>query len=161
MNPTNITQILWSNLIAVSGADTLASLISSTIKEQTNSDIQDMLAVIVSSELEGEKLQRIIEVLEAAYVDGTEVDLAPFLAVLLHNAGTDYLARYYAGLSLTIPEYLSEKMEWVSEIKVRNVDIVLHVKFKIIILPESMYIMVNKNSIPFIPSQVKSARMRL
>lgn len=115
MNPTNITQILWSNLIAVSGADTLASLISSTIKEQTNSDIQDMLAVIVSSELEGEKLQRIIEVLEAAYVDGTEVDLAPFLAVLLHNAGTDYLARYYAGLSLTIPEYLSEKMEWVSE----------------------------------------------
>lgn len=108
MNPTNINQILWSNLIAVSGIDDLCLLIENTIKEQKTADVLDMLDVLVGVDLQNEKAGKIADTLEAAYIDGVETDLAPYLAVLFQKIGVDHLARYYAGLVADVPDSLTE-----------------------------------------------------
>ena len=46
MNPTNINQMLWSNLIATSSANDICSLISTTMSEHKDSDIVDMLNIM-------------------------------------------------------------------------------------------------------------------
>lgn len=108
MNPTNINQILWSNLIAVSGIDDLCLLIGNTVKEQKTADVLDMLDVLVGVDLQNEKAEKIADTLEAAYIDGVETDLAPYLAVLFQKIGVDHLARYYAGLVTNVPDSLAE-----------------------------------------------------
>ena len=108
MNPTNINQILWSNLIAVSGIDDLCLLIGNTVKEQKTADVLDMLDVLVGVDLQNDKAEKIADTLEAAYIDGAETDLAPYLAVLFQKIGVDHLARYYAGLVANVPDSLAE-----------------------------------------------------
>lgn len=108
MNPTNINQILWSNLIAVSGIDDLCLLIGNTVKEQKTADVLDMLNVLVGVDLQNDKAEKIADTLEAAYIDGAETDLAPYLAVLFQRIGVDHLARYYAGLVANVPDSLAE-----------------------------------------------------
>lgn len=110
MNPTNINQILWSNLIAVSGIDELCLLIGNTVKEQKTADVLDMLEVLLGVDLQSEKAEKIADTLEAAYIDGVETDLAPYLAVLFQKTGVDHLARYYAGLVTNVPDPLAENL---------------------------------------------------
>ena len=77
MNPTNINQILWSNLIAVSGIDDLCLLIGNTVKEQKTADVLDMLDVLVGVDLQNDKAEKIADTLK---VSGRHISVdAPFV----------------------------------------------------------------------------------
>ena len=81
MNRSNITitQKLWSEVIAVSPANNICSLICATMSENKGSDIVDMLNVIAEADIPKEKLQPIIDIIEGYYIDGFTIDLAPYL----------------------------------------------------------------------------------
>lgn len=111
MNPTNINQMLWSNLIASTSANNICMLIDTTMSEHSDSDIVDMLNIIVHIEIPAEKIKPIIDIVESHYIIGSVVDLAPYLSVLYHKEGVEYLSKYYLGLSLEVPDELKEVIE--------------------------------------------------
>lgn len=100
MNRSNITitQKLWSEVIAVSPANNICSLICATMSENKGSDIVDMLNVIAEADIPKEKLQPIIDIIEGYYIDGFTIDLAPYLSVLYYRNNMGYLSKYYLGL---------------------------------------------------------------
>ena len=98
MNPTNINQLLWSNILTSSTAEGISQLIIATISEHKDSDIVDMLDVILNTSLTPEKYDAIIPVIEGLYIKGSAIELAPYLSVLYHKVGKDYLSKYYFGL---------------------------------------------------------------
>ena len=98
MNPTNINQLLWSNILTSSTAEGLSQLITATISEHKDSDVVDMLDVVLNTTLSAEKYNAIIPIIEGLYIKGSTIDLAPYLSVLYHQVGKDYLSKYYFGL---------------------------------------------------------------
>jgi len=98
VNPTNINQLLWSNILTSSTAEGISQLIIATISEHKDSDIVDMLDVILNTSLTPEKYDAIIPVIEGLYIKGSAIELAPYLSVLYHKVGKDYLSKYYFGL---------------------------------------------------------------
>ena len=111
MNPTNINQMLWSNLIATSSVNDICSLISATMSEHKDSDIVDMLNIIVKIDIPTEKIQAIIDVIEGYYIEGISIDLAPYLSVLYHKSNVGYLSKYYLGLTEEITDDIRELVE--------------------------------------------------
>jgi len=98
VNPTNISQLLWSNIFMSTNADSIAQLINATISEHKDSDIVDMLDVLTNSTLTDEKYEAILPIIESLFVRGSSIELAPYLSVLYHKVGKDYLSKYYFGL---------------------------------------------------------------
>lgn len=98
MNPTNINQLLWSNIFTTSNAETLKQLVAATISEHKNSDIVDMLNVMLPLDLSKDKYEVIIPIIESLYINGSDIDLAPYLSVLYLKIGKPYLSKYYLGL---------------------------------------------------------------
>lgn len=111
MNPTNINQMLWSNLIATSSVNDICSLISTTMSEHKDSDIVDMLNIIVKIDIPTEKIQAIIDVIEGYYIEGISIDLAPYLSVLYHKSNVGYLSKYYLGLTEEVTDDIRELIE--------------------------------------------------
>ena len=111
MNPTNINQMLWSNLIAASSANDICSLINATMSEHKTSDIVDMLNIVAKVDIPAEKIQPIIDVIEGYYIDGFTIDLAPYLSVLYHKNKVGYLSKYYLGLTEEITEDTKKLLE--------------------------------------------------
>ena len=116
MNPTNINQMLWSNLIATSSANDICSLISTTMSEHKDSDIVDMLNIIAKIDIPAEKIQPIIDVLEGYFIDGFAIDLAPYLSVLYHKNNMGYLSKYYLGLTEKVTDDIKGFIEPLAEI---------------------------------------------
>lgn len=87
MNPTNISQLLWSNIFMSTNADSIAQLINATISEHKDSDIVDMLDVLTNSTLTDEKYEAILPIIESLFVRGSSIELAPYLSVLYHKVG--------------------------------------------------------------------------
>ena len=85
MNPTNINQLLWSNILTSSTAEGLSQLITATISEHKDSDVVDMLDVVLNTTLSAEKYNAIIPIIEGLYIKGSTIDLAPYLSVLYHQ----------------------------------------------------------------------------
>lgn len=108
MNLTNINQMLWSNLIASSKASDICNMINTTISSQQSSAIVDMLNALAQVEVPKEKINSIIDVLERHYIEGFDIDLAPYLAILYYRAEVQYLAKYYLGLTKDLSPELCE-----------------------------------------------------
>lgn len=100
--------MLWSNLIASSKASDICNLIGTTMSANKSADIVDMLNVLVQVDIPKEKLSPIIDTIESYYIEGCELDLAPYLAILYYRAETHYLSKYYLGLITNIDEEIKE-----------------------------------------------------
>ena len=111
MNPINVNQMLWSNLIATSSINDICALIGTTMSKHEDSDIVDMLNIIAKINIPTEKIQPMIDVIEGYYIDGASIDLAPYLSILYHKINIGYLSKYYLGLIEKITDGIKEIIE--------------------------------------------------
>lgn len=108
MNQTNINQMLWLNLLTTSKVDDICTLIHATMSEHRIQDIVDMLETFIRVDIPTDKIIPIINTIEGEYIDGSDIDLAPYIALLYDKANIKYLAKYYLGLTEKVDDNIKE-----------------------------------------------------